>query len=52
MMEARIYNGSMLAGIVLLLAGIFMHSWSLVAFGALIAGAGGFFGVFISAKDK
>lgn len=49
MMETRIYNVCMLGGIVVLLSGIVFHSWHTVALGALVAGAGGLFGVFSTA---
>jgi len=51
MKESRLYNFAMLAGIAILLLGLITHSWKAVAFGALIAGAGGLFGAFSTAKS-
>ena len=43
MKEVKLYNAALLLGIGVLLAGLGLHSWRLVAVGALVAGAGGCF---------
>ena len=48
MNEKRIYHYCMISGTVIVLAGIGFHSWKAVAMGALIAGAGGLFSVFVA----
>jgi hypothetical protein len=52
MKESRVYSFAMLAGVVLLLAGIALHSWLSVAAGAMIAGAGGVFGMLATWNGK
>ncbi|MGE0102070.1 MAG: hypothetical protein AB7H86_06845 [Blastocatellales bacterium] len=47
MSEKRVYHYCMLGGIAVLLCGIAFHSWGAVAVGALVAGAGGLFSVFV-----
>jgi hypothetical protein len=51
MNETRIYNNVMLAGIGILLGGVFFHSWVAVAAGAMIGGVGGVFGIVASRKE-
>lgn len=48
MKEQRRYNLAMLAGIIVLLVGIPLHSWLAFAGGALLAGVGGLFGMMAS----
>jgi hypothetical protein len=50
MKEATLYNVALLAGVIVLLLGIVLHAWKLVALGALIAGVGGWFGMLSSLK--
>jgi hypothetical protein len=50
MKEARLYNAALLVGVIVLLLGIVLHTWKLVAFGALIAGVGGWFGMLSTLK--
>ncbi|HZS06920.1 MAG TPA: hypothetical protein VFD58_18945 [Blastocatellia bacterium] len=45
MKEQRLYGLAIPAGVLVLLAGIALHSWLAVAAGALVAGAGGLFGM-------
>ena len=48
MREQRRYNLGMLVGIIVLLTGLVRHSWLAFAVGALLAGAGGLFGMLAS----
>ncbi len=48
--EAKLYSTALLLGIALLLIGLGVHSWKLIAAGALVAGAGGLFGMFATLK--
>jgi hypothetical protein len=50
MKEVTLYNAALLVGIIVLLLGIVLHMWKLVAFGALIAGVGGWFGMLSTLK--
>lgn len=50
MKEARIYNLALLLGMLLMVAGILMHSWMAIAVGALVAGVGGVFGMVATLK--
>ena len=50
MKESTLYNTALLAGVIVLLLGIVLHTWKLVAFGALIAGVGGWFGMLSTLK--
>ncbi|MBI1761146.1 MAG: hypothetical protein HYR56_06880 [Acidobacteria bacterium] len=43
--ETGLYSAALLLGIVVLLIGLGIHSWKLFAVGALVAGAGGCFGM-------
>ena len=45
MHETRLYHTAFLLGVLVLLAGVALHSWKLIAVGALLAGAGGWFGM-------
>jgi hypothetical protein len=48
--ETTLYNVALLMGVVVLLLGLALHTWKLVAFGALIAGIGGWFGMLSTLK--
>jgi hypothetical protein len=50
--EKRLYSRALLLGVVLLLAGLGIHSWKLIAVGALVAGAGGWFGMLATGKKS
>ena len=50
MKESTLYNAALLTGVIVLLLGIALHMWKLVAFGALIAGVGGWFGMLTTLK--
>ena len=52
MKEQQLYHLALLAGLATLLAGIWLHSWLIVACGALIAGAGGLFGMLATVRRK
>jgi hypothetical protein len=52
MSEVRVYNIAMLFGIAILFVGLIIHSWKVVAFGALLAGAGGLFSAFSNSKPR
>lgn len=43
---------TLLLGIALLLAGLGVHSWKLIAGGAFVAGAGGWFGMLATLKNS
>ncbi len=50
--ETTLYNAALLAGVIVLLLGIALHIWKLVAFGALVAGVGGWFGMLSTLKKR
>lgn len=50
MKETTLYSTALLAGIGMLLLGLALHTWKLVALGALIAGIGGWFGMLSNLK--
>lgn len=50
--ETKLYSAALLLGIAILLMGLGFHSWRLVAVGALVAGAGGWFGMLATLKNS
>jgi hypothetical protein len=51
MKEVRLYNFAMLSGIAILIIGLAIHSWKVVAFGAMLGGIGGLFGALSNSKS-
>ena len=50
--ETKLDSAALLLGIALLLAGLGFRSWKLIAVGALVAGAGGWFGMLATLKKN
>ena len=50
--ETKLYSAAMLLGIALLLFGLGIHSWKLIAGGAFVAGTGGWFGMLATLKNS
>ena len=50
MKETTLYSTALLGGVGVLLLGIALHTWKLVALGALVAGIGGWFGMLSTLK--
>jgi hypothetical protein len=50
--EKKLYSTALLLGIAVLFAGLAFHLWELLAVGALVAGAGGWFGMLATLKKS
>ena len=50
--EKKLYSTALLLGVAVLFAGLALHLWKLIAVGALVAGAGGWFGMLATLKKS